>query len=157
MTALKKTPHPHPQKKSLQGFFCWNTDSKVLNCLLHGNIVKHDIFIVWKITYHNTGFKNDKYLHLYSLGKGAMGNRTFQNVSREKGHFILWETGHSTLWERFFPLGIGPLILWESDHLSSGIRDIHWETGHRKWDTLSSGIRTTYPLGNILWDFGNRF
>ena len=43
-----------------------------------------------------------------------MGNGTFQNVSREKGHFILWETGHSTLWERNFPLGIGPLILWDS-------------------------------------------
>ena len=53
---------------------------------------------------------------------------TFQDVSGEKGNFILWETGHSTLWERFYPLGTGPLILWESDH-------------------LSSGIRTTYPLG----------
>ena len=78
-------------------------------------------------------------MHLYILGKGTRGNRTFQNVSGEKGNFILWETGHSTLWERFFPL--------ESDHLSSGIRDILWETGHGKRDMLSSGIRTTYPLG----------
>ena len=66
----------------------------------------------------------------------------------EKGHFILWETGNSILWERFYPLGIGTLILWESDHLSSGIRDILWETGHGIRDTLSSGNRTTYPLGN---------
>ena len=85
-----------------------------------------------------------------------MGNVTLQNVSEEKGHFILWETGQSTLWERFFssgnrttyPLGIGSLILWESDHLSSGNRTIIlWETGHGKRDTLFSGNR----------EFGNRF
>ena len=94
-----------------------------------------------KIKYHDKGFKNDKYLHLYSLGKGTMGNGSFQNVSEEKGHFILWETGHSTF--------------WESDHLSSGIRDI-----------LSSWNRTTYPPGNgtryplgigplILWEISS--
>ena len=90
--------------------------------------------------YHDKGFKIDKYLHLYIQGKGTMGNGTFQNVSEDKRHFILWETGHSTL--------------WESDHLSSGNRDIIWETGHGKRDTLSSGIRTTYPLGNILRESG---
>ena len=83
------------------------------------------------------------------------GNGTFENVSEEQGHFILWETGHSTPWERFFtlgigtpyPLGIGPLILWDSGH------------------PLGNGTR--YPLGFgplILWEtssgnreFGNRF
>ena len=55
---------------------------------------------------------------------------------------------------RFYPLGIGPLILWESDYLSSGIRNILLETGHGKRDTLSSGNRTTYTLGNILWESG---
>ena len=53
-----------------------------------------------------------------------------------------------------YPLGIGPLILWESDHLSSGIGDMLWETGHGKRDRLFSGNRTTYPLGNILWESG---
>ena len=47
----------------------------------------------------------------------------------------------------FYCLGIGPLILWESDHLSPGIQDILWETGHGKQDTLSSRNRTTCPLG----------
>ena len=73
-----------------------------------------------------------------------MGIATFQNVSGEKGHFILLETGHSTRWERFFPLGIGPLILWDSRHpLGNGT----WETGHAIFldsDHLSSG---KYPLG----------
>ena len=48
-----------------------------------------------------------------------------------------------------YPLGIGPLIIWESGHflgngtfLSSGNDFILWESGH-----LSSGNRTTYPLG----------
>ena len=45
------------------------------------------------------GFKIDKYLHLYILGKGTMGNGTlgngtFQNVSGETGYLILWDTGH---------------------------------------------------------------
>ena len=44
-----------------------------------------------------------------------------------------------------YHIGIGPLILLESDRLSSGIRDILWETGYGKWDTLSSGKQ---PLGN---------
>ena len=76
-----------------------------------------------------------------------MGNGTFQNVTGEKGHFILLETGHSIPWERFFRLGIGPLILWEWGHpLGNGTRYplkfgplILWET--------SSGNR----------DFGNWF
>ena len=70
------------------------------------------------------------------------------------------ETGHSILWEQFFHLEIGPLIIWELDHLTSGnrtssfgIRDILWETGH--------GNGTRYPLGFgplILWETssGNR-
>ena len=77
------------------------------------------------------------YLHLYSLGKGTMGNGTFQNVSGEKDTLI---SGKRDI----LPSG-NDIILWESDHLSSGIRDILWETGHGKRDTLSSGIRTTYP------------
>ena len=43
---------------------------------------------------------------------------------------------------------IGPLILWDSGHpLGNGTLDT--------WDTLSSGIRTIYPLGNILWESGS--
>ena len=74
-----------------------------------------------------------------------MGNGKFQNVSGENGHFILCETGHSTLWERFYPPGIRPLILQRQP--------------------LGNGTR--YPLGLgpfILWEtssgnreFGNRF
>ena len=87
-------------------------------------------------------------IYIYSLGKGTMGNgkRTFTNVSGEKGHFILWETGYSTLWERFsgeIPLGnvrtTYPLGFWTS----SGKRN-----------TLFSAIWTTYPLGDILWESG---
>ena len=94
-------------------------------------------------------------MHLYILGKGTRGNRTFQNVSGEKGNFILWETGHSTLWERFFPRGIGP-----HNHLGIGQLFL-WDPGH------PLGIGTRYPLGFgplILWEtysgnreFGNRF
>ena len=53
----------------------------------------------------------------------------------EKGH---WETGHfqNVSGEK------GPLILWDSGHSP-------WETGHGKRDTLSSGIR------DILWETGN--
>ena len=58
---------------------------------------------------------------------------------REKRHFIFWETGYSNLWERFFPLGIRPLIPWDLDPLSSGNRDKGngtWETGHAiLWDS----------------------
>ena len=105
------------------------------------NKIKH---IVWQRKYHGKGFKNDKYLHLYSLGKGTMGNGTSQNVSWEKGHLILWETD--------IPPSGNDFILWESDHLSSGSRDILWETRHGKrkhailWDSdhLSSG---KHPLG----------
>ena len=76
---------------------------------------------------------------LYSLGNG-----TFYPLG------TIFSSGNWTT----YPLGIGSLILWESDRLSSGIWDILWETGHGKWDTLSYGIRTTYPLGNILWESG---
>ena len=74
---------------------------------------------------------------------------TGNSILWERGHFILWDMGNSSLRERFHPLGIGPLILWESDHLFSGIQDILWGTGHGKQDRLSSRIRTTNPLGNI--------
>ena len=106
------------------------------------------------------------------MGNGTLGNGTFQNVSGEMGHFYylgngtFYALGEGTLYSLgngkfyplgtilssgnrdIYPLGIGTFILWESDHLSSGIRDILWETGHGKRDTLSSGNRTTYPLGN---------
>ena len=57
--------------------------------------------------------------------------------------FILWESGH---------------LFWESDHLSSGIRDILWETGHSilwKSDHLPSGKREILSSGNRKK--GNRF
>ena len=85
-------------------------------------------------------FENYKYLNLYSLGKGTMGTGTFQNCFRGEGTLILWETGHSILHGNDF-------FLWESDHLSSWIRDILWVTGH--------GNGTRYPLGFgpiILWE-----
>ena len=82
--------------------YCSNSDSrensKGLNCLFHWNIVKHDFFVVCQIKYHDKVFKYDKYLHSYNLGKGTMGNGTFQNVSGNKRHFILRETGHFILW-----------------------------------------------------------
>ena len=66
----------------------------------------------------------------------------------EKGHFILWETGNSILCERFYPLEIGPLILWDSGHpLVNGT----WETGHAiLWesDHLSSG-KHLVGIGNL--------
>ena len=84
-----------------------------------------------------------------------MGNGTFQNASGVKGHFILWETGHSTFWERFFPQGIGSLIFWESDHLSSGNRTTYpLGFGTSSW-TRDMGNGTRYPFGfgpNILWE-----
>ena len=62
----------------------------------------------------------------FFIVKGTMGNGTYINVSGERGHFMLWETGHSTLSENDF-------FLSESDHLSSGNRD------------MGNGKR--YPLG----------
>ena len=98
------------------------------------------------------------------MGNGTLGNGTFQNVSGETGHFYylgngtFYSLGEGTLYSlgngKFYPLGIGTLILWESDHLSSGNRDILWESVNGKRGTLSSSNRTTYPLGNILWESG---
>ena len=83
------------------------------------------------------------------------GNRTAYHLG--SGTFS-WETGHSILLERFYPMGIGPLILWDSGH---PLRNGTWETGHAiPWesDHLFSG---KYPLGIgplILWNIssGNR-
>ena len=141
------------------------------DCLLHGNVVKHDLFyrltnkISWQKLYK---LKISAFIYSGKGDNGKLGHfkmfqgrwdisiiwETGHSMLWEKGHCILCETGNSILCERFYPLGIGTLILWESDHLSSGIRDILWETGHGKRDTLSSGIRTTYHLGNILWESG---
>ena len=133
------------------------------DCLLHGNVVyKHDLFyrltnkISWQKLYK---LKISAFIYSGKGDNGKLGHfkmfqgrwdisiiwETGHSMLWEKGHFILWETGNSILWERFYPLGIGTLILWESDHLSSG-----FGTSSGKRDTLSSGIRTTYPLGNIL-------
>ena len=69
--------------------------------------------------------------NFYSLWNGkfyALGEGTF--------YFL----GSGT----FYPLGIWPSIVWDSgQYPGNGTR----ETGHGKRDTLSSGIRTTYPLG----------
>ena len=75
-----------------------------------------------------------------TMGNGALGNRTFQNVSGETGHFYylgngtfyslgegtLYSLGNGTFYplgtilcsgnRDTYPLGIGPLILWESGH-----------------------------------------
>ena len=74
------------------------------DCLLHGNVVKHDFFIVWQIRYHDKSFTNYKYLHLYILGKGTMGNGTRYPLGI--GTLILWETGNYILWES----GIGESV-----------------------------------------------
>ena len=89
---------------------------------------------------------------------------TGHSILWEKGHFILWETVNSILWElreilssgnrTTCPLGIGPLILWDSGHpmgfgTSSGIRDILWDSGHALGFGTSSGIQ------DILWDSGH--
>ena len=124
------------------------------------------LFIVWRGKYHD--FKNNKYLYLYILGKGTMGNGTFQNVSGETGHFYymgngtfsallvgtLYSLGNGKFYtlRRIFssgnrtnyPLEIDPLIPWVSGHpLGKGT----WEIGHAipwDWDHLSSG---KHPLG----------
>ena len=68
----------------------------------------------------------------WETGHWEMGH--FKMFQGRRDNSIIWETGHSILWEKgnfipwetiFYALGIGPLILWESDHLSSGI----WEFG----------------------------
>ena len=78
-----------------------------------------------------------------------------QDILPSGNDFFLWESDHLSSGNRnTYTLGTAPFNFWESDHLSSGIRDILWETGHGKRDMLSSGIRTTYPLGNNLWESG---
>ena len=73
---------------------------------------------------------------------------TGHSILWEKGHFILWEMGNSILWQRFYPLGIGPLILWDSGHpLGNGT----WGTGHAlPWesDHLFSG-KNPLGIGNL--------
>ena len=83
-------------------------NSEALDCLLHGNIVKNNLFHRLKVKYHGKGFKNDKYLHLYilgegTMGKGSLGNGTFQNGSGELGHFYYMGN------EVFYALGGGTL------------------------------------------------
>ena len=109
-----------------------------------------------------------------TMGNRTLGNGTFQDV--DVGIFLLsgkrdiLSSGRrdtllsgkrnilssgkdSILWEGFYPLGRiisygKDSILWNPDHLSSEIRDTLWDPGHGKQDTLSPGIRTTYPLGS---------
>ena len=73
--------------------------------------------------------------HFYTLGRGQW--ETGHSVLWGKVQFIIWETGHTILWKRFillesdctyplgfwtssgkwttlYPLGFGPLILWEN-------------------------------------------
>ena len=69
-----------------------------------------------------------------------------QKVVRGDGTLFLWETGH--------------FIVWDPDHLTSGIRDIFLGNGtfYPLGRNLSSGIRTAYPLGSgplILWNTGH--
>ena len=57
-----------------------------------------------------------------------------RDILPSRNDFILWESdnlssGNGTT----FPLGMGPLILWDS--------------GHSLGNGTHSGIRTTYPLG----------
>ena len=98
----------------------------------------------------------DIYRTTYPLGIGPLILWESDQATYHLGSGTFsWGTGHSILWERFYPLGIGPLIdtlgigpliLWDSGHpLGNGI----WETEHAiLWN------RTTYSLGNILWESG---
>ena len=102
-----------------------------------GMLLNMTCFIVYKIEYHDKSFANDKYLHLYIWGKGTMGNGTlgngtFQNVSGETGHF--YYLGNGTFYSKgegtLYSLGNGKFFPLER--------------------ILSSGNRTTYPLGHPL-------
>ena len=59
-----------------------------------------------------------------------------QKVVRGDRTLFFWETGH--------------FIVWDPDHLTSGIRDIFLGNGtfYPLGRNLSSGIRTAYPLGS---------
>ena len=107
------------------------------------------IYIVWEKGQWVTGH--------FKMFQGRRDTLFFgkRDILPSENDFFIWKSAHLSSGNRTtYPLGIGPLILWESDHVSSGIRDMLWETGHGKQDTLSSGIRTTYPLENILWESG---
>ena len=98
----------------------------------------------------DSSFTNDKYLHLYIRGKGTMGNGTlgngtFQMFQGRRDISIIWETGHSIFSEKRDTLFSG-----KRDILSSGNDFILWQSGH-----LSSGNRTTYPLGIGTWETGH--
>ena len=94
--------------------------------------------------------------HFYYLGNGtfyALGEGTLYSLGN--GKFYPLETILSSgNWDTY-PLGIGPLILWDSGHpLGIGT----WETGHSiLWesDHLSSGKREILSSGNR--EKGNRF
>ena len=80
---------------------------------------------------------------------------TGHSIFWEKGHFILWETGNSILWERFYPLVIEPLILCESDHLSSVNRTTYplgFGTSSGKRD-LENGTRYSLGIGPLMIEF----
>ena len=96
-------------------------------------------------------------IYMYSLGKGTLfqGRRDTlffwkRDVLPPWNNFFLWESDHLSPGNRtIYPLGIGPFTL------CMGIGPlILWEMGHGKRDTLSSGIRITYSVGNILWESG---
>ena len=100
------------------------------------------------------------------MGNGTLGNGTFENVLGETGHFYylgngtFYSLGEGTLYSvgsgtfyplgmilssgnrDTYPLGIGPLILWESGHGKRG-HAILWESGH-----LSSG-KYSLGIGNL--------
>ena len=63
--------------------------------------------------------KNKNSEHFYSLGKGQW--ETGHSVLWGKVQFIIWETGPTILWKRF--------VLWESNHLSSGKRTTLYPLG----------------------------
>ena len=97
-------------------------------------------YIFYSAPMDDSSFTNDKYLQIYIMGHFEMFHGRWDiSIIWETGHSILWEKGHLSSGNRTtYPLGIGT---------SSGNRDILWESGHGKRDTLSSGNRDTYPLG----------
>ena len=141
------------KKRLLKVFYCF----VILLFYFYNDIVKAtENFILWERFYslgigplilwdsgHPLGIENlgdgfQPFMFFYLLAK-IIYSYTNESLLKVFNCFVMLlcyfnndivkATGNSILWERFYPLGIGPLIPWESDHLTSGIRDILWETG----------------------------
>ena len=107
------------------------------DCLLHGNVVKHDLFyrLTNKISWQKL-YKLKISAFIYS-GKRDNEKRDISKCFRGDGTFLLSGKRDILCSGRRDTLFSG-----KREILSSGNDFILWESGH-----LSSGNRTTYPLG----------